>query len=49
MPKFLIKKTYANIADPDETVPKGAVQSGPTLFAIPLSISWKNGIKWKKN
>ena len=32
------KMTYANSADPDETAPEGAVSSGPTLFAIPLSI-----------
>ena len=29
---------YANSADPDQTVPEGAVWSGSVLFAIPLSI-----------
>ena len=29
---------YAYSADPDQTVPSGAVWSGSTLFAIPLSI-----------
>ena len=32
------KTVYANSADPDQTAPKRAVWSGPTLFAIPLSI-----------
>ena len=32
------KMTYANSADPDQTAPEGAVCSGSTLFAIPLSI-----------
>ena len=32
------KMTYANSADPDQTAPEGAVWSGSTLFAIPLSI-----------
>ena len=30
------KMEYANSADPVQTAPKGAVWSGPTLFAIPL-------------
>ena len=38
---------YANSADPDQTAPKGAVWSGSTLFAIPLSILRKNYIKSK--
>ena len=29
---------YANSADPDQTAPSGAVWSGTTRFAIPLSI-----------
>ena len=29
---------YANNADPDQTASEGAVWSGSTLFAIPLSI-----------
>ena len=29
---------YANNADPDQTAPEGAVWSGYTLFAIPISI-----------
>ena len=32
------KITYANSTDPDQTTPEGAVWSGSTLFAIPLSI-----------
>ena len=32
------KMTYANSADPDQTAPSGAVWSGSTLFAIPVSI-----------
>ena len=32
------KIAYANSADPDQTAPEGAVCSGFTLFAIPLSI-----------
>ena len=32
------KMAYANSADPDQTAPEGAVWSGSTLFAIPLSI-----------
>ena len=31
------KFAYANSADPDQTAPSGAVWSGSTLFAIPLS------------
>ena len=30
--------TYANIVDPDQTAPEGAVWSGSTLFAILLNI-----------
>ena len=40
-------KKYANSADPDQTAPEGAVWSGSTLFAIPLSILIKNCIKSK--
>ena len=29
---------YANIVDPDQTAPEGAVWSGSILFAIPSSI-----------
>ena len=35
----------ANSADPDQTAPEGAVRSGITLFAIPLSISRSYSIK----
>ena len=35
------KMTYANSADPDQTAYEGAVWSGSTLFAIPLSILTK--------
>ena len=41
------KMTYANSADPDQTAPEGAVWSGSTLFAIPLSILRNSGIKSK--
>ena len=30
---------YTNSADPDQTAPEGAVWSGSTLFAIPLSLN----------
>ena len=36
---------YANSADPDQTALEGAVWSGSTLFAIPLSILWNNCMK----
>ena len=39
--------TYANSTDPDQTAPEGAVWSGSTLFAIPLSILRNNCIKSK--
>ena len=39
---------YTNSADPDQTAPKGAVWSGSTLFAIPLSILRNNCIKKQK-
>ena len=49
------KMTYANSADLDQTAPEGAVWSGSTLFAIPLSVLRNNcimqnlGIKvWNK-
>ena len=32
------KMIYTKSADPDQTAPDGAVWSGSTLFAIPLSI-----------
>ena len=35
----------ANSADPDQTAPKGAVWSGSTLFAIPLSSLQNNCIE----
>ena len=41
------KMTYANSADPDQTPPEGAVRSGSTLFAVPLSILGNNCIKSK--
>ena len=41
--------TYANSGDPDQTDPEGAVWSGSTLFAIPLSILRNNCIKKKQN
>ena len=39
------KMTYANSEDPDQTAPEGAVWSGSTLFAIPLSILRNSCIK----
>ena len=36
--KVADKTAYANSVDPDQTAPEGAVWSGSTLFAIPLSI-----------
>ena len=33
--RSLDRKVWANSADPDHSVPKGAVWSGFTLFAIP--------------
>ena len=33
-PKFSDRYAWANSADPDQTVPTGAVWSGSTLFAI---------------
>ena len=36
--KVADKMTCANSADPDQTAPEGAVWSGSTLFAIPLSM-----------
>ena len=41
------KMTYANGADSDQTAPEGAVGSGSTLFATPLSILRNNCIKSK--
>ena len=41
------KMTYANSADPDQTAPEGAVWSGSTLFAVPLSILRNSCIKSK--
>ena len=41
------KMTYANSADPDQAVPSGAVWSGSTMFAIPLSILSNRCIKSK--
>ena len=41
------KVAYANSVDPDQTTPEGAVWSGSTLFAIPLSILRNNCIKIK--
>ena len=38
---------YANSVDPDQTAPEGAVWSGSTLFAIPLSILRNNCTKSK--
>ena len=51
-PKILYTKVsdkiaYANNANPDQTAPSGAVWSGSTLFAIPLSILGNNCIKSK--
>ena len=34
-PKFSDRQVWANIADPDQTAPRGAVWSGSTLFAVP--------------
>ena len=39
--------TYANRADQNQNAPEGAVCSGSTLFAIPLSILRNNCIKSK--
>ena len=41
------KMAYANSEDPDQTAPGGAVWSGSTLFAIPLSTLRNNSIKIK--
>ena len=41
------KMAYANSLDPEQTAPEGAVWSGSTLFAIPLSILRNNCIKSK--
>ena len=41
------KMAYANSADPDQTAPEGAVQSGSALFASPLNILRINGIRAK--
>ena len=41
------KMLYANSVDPDQTAPEGAVWSGSTLFAIPLSILGNNCVKSK--
>ena len=51
-PKILYTKVsdkvaYASRADPDQTVTEGAVWSGSTLFAIPLSILRNICIKGK--
>ena len=35
------RMAYVNSADPDQTAPSGAVWSGCTLFAIPLSVLHK--------
>ena len=42
------KMTYTNSADPDQTAPEGAVWSGSTLFAMPLSILKQQVLK-KRN
>ena len=42
------KMAYANSVDHDQTAPEGAVWSGSTLFAIPLSILRKNFMYRKK-
>ena len=36
--KMSDKMAYANSAGPDQTAPEGAVWSGSTMFAIPLSV-----------
>ena len=36
------KMAYANIGDPDQTAPSGAVWSGSTLFAIHKVFKEKN-------
>ena len=46
--EWIDKMAHANIADPDQTAPEGAVWSGFTLFAIPLCILRKN-YKKKQN
>ena len=49
--KVSYKLAYANIVELDQTIPLGAVWSGSTLFAIPLSILRNNCIKanvWSK-
>ena len=38
---------YANSVDPDQTAPEGAVWSGSTLFAFPLSVFRNNCIQSK--
>ena len=39
------KMAYANSTVPDQTAPEGAVWSGSTLFAIPLSSLRNNCMK----
>ena len=42
--KWSNKMAYENSVDPDQTAPEGAVWSGSTLFAIPISILSNNCI-----
>ena len=44
-PKFLDRYAWANSAEPYQTAPRGAVWSGPTLFAI-LSASFGHITLW---
>ena len=37
-PKFSDRQVWANIVDPDQNAPRGAVWSGSTLFAIPSAL-----------
>ena len=43
--KISDKVAYPNSIDPNQIAPEGAVWSGSTLFAIPLSIFRNNCIK----
>ena len=47
--KVANKMAYANSTDPDQTAPEGAVWSGSTLFAYPLSFLRNNCIEQAKD
>ena len=45
-PKFSDRLVWANSADPDQTVPRGAVWSGSSLLAIPFTSLWPNTLRF---